>query len=176
MELSGWERRNSITLLLRRVFTEFNGFGMSTLSAPGGASAIVAATKWRQERSLSPLRGFRNMGGHFLWTYVHSYTLSPLSWLVCRTQGKATAIRSLSQSSDDGEADSCDSTFPKMWHCSIPATKFRDEPFQRGQNANLESVLELDANFTFEDRKTNAMISNGDRVGQSLAFLAGFNF
>ena len=133
----------------RGLFTEFNGFGMSTPSAPG--STIVAArewrqhvavdvspqnrvalrikaTKWRQERSLSPLRGFRNLGGHFLWTYVHSYTLSPLSWLVCRTQGKVTAIRSLSQSSDDGEADSCDSTLPKMWHCSFPATKFREEP------------------------------------------------
>ena len=30
------------------LFTEFNGFGMSTPSAPGGASTIVAATKWRQ--------------------------------------------------------------------------------------------------------------------------------
>ena len=91
------------------LFAEFNGFGMSTPSAPG--STIVAArewrqhvavdvspqnrvalrikaTKWRQERSLSPLRGFRNLGGYFLWTYVHSYTLSPLSWLACRTQGK----------------------------------------------------------------------------------------
>ena len=120
-------------------------------SASSGASTIVAATKWRQhvavdvspqnrfafenqatkwrqERSLSPLRGFRNLGGHFLWTYVHSYALSPLSWLVFRTQGKVTEVRSLSQSSDDGEADSCGSTLPTMWHCSIPATKFRDEP------------------------------------------------
>ena len=122
---------------------------MSTPSAPGDASTIVAATKWRQHVAvdvspqnrfafrIKPRSGDRNdrcrhfvafefWAVNFLWTYVHSYTLSPLSWLVCRTQGKATAIRSLSQSSDDGEADSCGSTLPTMWHCSIPATKFRE--------------------------------------------------
>ena len=30
------------------LIAEFNGFGMSTPSAPTGASTIVAATKWRQ--------------------------------------------------------------------------------------------------------------------------------
>ena len=74
----------------------------------------IKATKWRQARSLSPLRGFPKLGSHFLWTCVHSYTLSPLSWLVCRTQGKVTAVRSLSQSPIAGEADSCGSTLPTI--------------------------------------------------------------
>ena len=94
------------------LFTEFGGFGISTCSASIGASDYrcsheVAtacscgrestepvsfenqATKWRQERSLSPLRGFRILGGHFLWTYVHSYTLSPLSWLYAEHKARS---------------------------------------------------------------------------------------
>ena len=97
------------------LFAEFNGFGMSTPSAPGGASIIVAATKWRQHVAvdvspqnrfafrIKPRSGDRNdrcrhfvafefWAVNFLWTYVHSYTLSPLSWLVCRTQRQGHSL------------------------------------------------------------------------------------